>query len=546
MSRPALEDFLDFGSPADYRRLELPEGPAEGAGGGLELPAAALEALAEAAFSEIAYRLPISQAEGLASVLAAPDASPADRFVAASLLRNAAIAAEGLYPLCQDTGVALVFGWKGEGLRMVGGGDAEALDRGARAAYSAHRLRASILEPTSFLSERNSGDNGPACLDLRAAPGSEYRLCFAAKGGGSANRTSLSMETPALLDEARLSTRLERLVQKLGAGACPPYRIAAVLGGESPDEALYALSLASLGLLDRLPLEGEGLGSGEGARALRSPLWEGRILAFAAASGVGAQFGGTKLALSCRALRLARHAASLPLAFGVSCSALRRARAIASREGLFLERLEEDPGRFLPKEEPLLEGALRVDLDKPIAELASELRRLKPGSPLLLSGTAVTARDAVHARLRALMAAGRPLPSYALERPLFYAGPTEAAPGQASGSFGPTTASRMDPYLPELLSRGASLVSIAKGGRSADANEAIRRGGGAYLATIGGAAALAGREHVLSSEVIDYPELGMEAVRRVVLRELPAILVSGSSGADFYSSCGPAAAGRKV
>lgn len=530
--RASLDAFLDFGSPGDYRRLDLPFAPRRGAGGLLELDGGLLEALAERAFGEIAYRLPASQLEALAAILASKDASMADRFVAASLIRNAAIAAEGLLPLCQDTGVALVYGWKGDRVLSVGD-DGAALRRGAGAAYAAHRLRASILKPTGFIAERNSGDNGPACLDLRAVPGNEYRLCFAAKGGGSANRTSLSMETPALLDEALLSSRLEGLVRGLGASACPPYRIAAVLGGESPDEALYALSLAGLGLLDALPLEGEAAGEAPGF--LRSPVWEERLMGFAKRSGIGAQFGGSSLALSARALRLPRHAASLPLAFGVSCSALRRARAVIGGEGVFLERLEEDPARFLPAKEPLLEGARRVDLDRPMGELLSELGGLAAGTPLLLSGTVVTARDAVHARLRRLIASGSPLPPYVLEHPLFYAGPTEAAPGQASGSFGPTTASRMDPYLPELLERGASLVSIAKGGRSPAALAALKAAGGVYLGAIGGAAALAAREHVVSSRLVDYPELGMEAVRLVVLRDLPVLVLADSRGGDFYS-----------
>ena len=274
-------------------------------------------------------------------------------------------------------------------------------------------------------------------------------------------------------------------------------------------------------------------------------------MGFAEASGIGAQFGGSRLALSARALRLARHAASLPLAFGVSCSALRRAKAVVNGEGVFLERLEEDPARFLPAKMPLLEGARRIDLGRPMAELVAELRGLSAGTPLLLSGAVVTARDAVHARLHSLIAQGRPLPSYILESPVFYAGPTEALPGQASGSFGPTTASRMDGYLPELLSRGASLVSIAKGGRSGAAVGALKEYGGVYLGAIGGAAALAAREHVVSSEVIDYPELGMEAVRRVVLRDLPALVLADSKGSDFYAAakngvaCGPCAAGVK-
>jgi fumarate hydratase, class I len=541
MEAATLDDALDFGAPGDYERLD-PQG-LEAAGGRLVLAESALEALSERAFSDIAFKLPGEQARAFGAVagderpIAEGGPSDADRFVAAELLRNAAVAAEGVLPLCQDTGTAVVYGWKGSEVRVVGdrvgkgfASDEEALASGARKAYAGRRLRNSQMGPRGFLEEGNTGDNLPIHADLRACRGAEYRLCFAAKGGGSANRTSLSMESPALLEERALERRVGERIRALGASGCPPYRLALVLGGQSPDETLRALALASLGLLDRLP--GSASGSGE---ALRSADWEARMLRLAAATGVGAQFGGSSLALSARAIRLSRHAASLPLAMGVSCAAHRRARAIASAGGLFLERMEADPGRFLPAGLPLLPGARRVDLDAPMAGLAAELASLEPGSFLLLSGTVVTARDAAHARFRALVEAGEPLPDYLRSRPVFYAGPTEAAPGEASGSFGPTTSGRMDGYMAMLLSRGACLVSIAKGGRSPEAAREIGAAGGAYLACIGGAAALAAREHVVSSEVIDYPELGMEAVRRVVLRDLPAMLVVDGSGRDFYA-----------
>ncbi|MBL8966694.1 MAG: fumarate hydratase [Spirochaetaceae bacterium] len=542
----SLAELLDFGLPGDYRRLEpgsdtLPLGD----GGRLVVGDGLLEALARAVFEEIAFKLPASVAEGFAAILADEGASEAERFVAASLLRNAVIAAEGLLPLCQDTGTALVYGWKGAQVES-GGRDEEALASGAAAAYAARRLRASQLEPTGFLAERNTGSNLPVHLDLRAAPGASYRFCFAAKGGGSANRTSLSMESPALLDEAALEARLASLVRGLGPSGCPPYRIGLVLGGQAPDEALYVLALATLGLLDGLPAAPPGrpsdraadgsAGAAEPAAGLplRDPAWEERLTRLAAATGVGAQFGGQRLALDARAIRLPRHAASLPLAFGVACAAQRRARAVIDADGVRLERLEEDPARLLPADLPALPGARRVDLDRPLPELAAFLGSLKPGTPLLLSGTVVTARDAAHARFRAELRAGRALPSYLSRHPVFYAGPTEAAPGQASGSFGPTTAGRMDGYLDELMERGASLVTIAKGSRSPAAAAAIGSRGGAYLAAMGGAAALAARENVVSSEIIDHADLGMEAVRRVVLKDLPALLVVDGRGADFY------------
>jgi len=568
------DGLLDFGPSSAYRRLDLP--PPEpfaaqrrgGAGESLlYVEEASLAALAREAFEEIAFRLPTEQLEGFAAVLRDPEASSAERFVAASLVRNAAVAAEGVLPLCQDTGSAVAYAWKGAGIASSGR-DEEALAAGAAEAYGARRLRASVLAPTGFLSERNTGSNLPALVDIRQAAGNEYRLCFAAKGGGSQNRTSLSMESPALLSEEALEKKLAALVAALGASGCPPYRISLVLGGRSPDEALYALALAGLGLLDGLPgtpdasladagaggadlRGGPGAGRGEGRpRGLGLPLrdrgWEDRITRLAAATGVGAQFGGSRLALDARAVRLPRHAASLPLAFGVACAAHRRARAVVRADGFFLERMEADPARFLPRELPLFEGAARVDLDRPLGELAALLGSMRPGAPLLLSGTVVTARDAAHARFRALLAEGLPLPGYLLRHPVFYAGPTEAAPGEASGSFGPTTAGRMDSYLDALMERGASLVTIAKGGRSPAAAGAIGRRGGAYLAVIGGAAALAARESVVSSEVIDHADLGMEAVRRVVLKDLPAILAVDGSGRDFYAELaagGSAAAG---
>jgi fumarate hydratase, class I len=522
-----LDDELDFGESGDYEALDISPPQAEG-GGRIRVEAGALETLARRAFSDIAFKLPMEQARAFGEI-ARGGGSEADRFVACELLRNAAIAAEGVYPLCQDTGTAVVFGWKGA-LVDTDGLDARALERGAAAAYAERNLRKSQMAPTLFLEERNTGDNMPLLADIRAARGGEYRLCFSAKGGGSANRTSLSMESPALLEGAALESRIKERISSLGASGCPPYRLALVLGGQGPDESLRALALASLGLLDSLPRGAAGEGE-----SLRDPEWEEKMLALARATGVGAQFGGQNLALSARAIRLPRHAASLPLAMGVACAAHRRARAIVDGRGFFLERLEADPGRFLPADESLLPNARRVDLDRPQRELARELGGLEPGSFLLLSGTVVTARDKAHARFRALLEAGAELPPYLYDHPVFYAGPTEAAPGNASGSFGPTTSGRMDSFMESLVSRGASLVSIAKGGRSRDAAEAIGAGGGAYLACIGGAAALAGREHLLSSEVIDYPELGMEAVRRVVLRELPAMLVVDGRGRDFYA-----------
>lgn len=525
-----LHELLDFSPASGYRLLDLPP-PKRDASGLLRLEASSLSELAREAFSDIAFRLPTRQLEGFAAVLADPEASGPERFVAASLIRNAAVAAEGIHPLCQDTGTAMVYGWRGQGLLGEAGlPDEAALAQGAEAAYREHRLRASTLIPGEGLSEANPGTNLPLHAELRTVPGGEYRLCFAAKGGGSANRTSLGMEAPSLLSGDALEKRLEALVKGLGVSGCPPYRITCVLGGLSPDEALFALALSGLGLLDGLPSAGPP-SAAHGWR--RSPELEALIGRAAAATGLGAQFGGRHLALDVRAIRLPRHAASLPLAMGVACAAARSVRARIDEKGVWLEVLETDPARFLPRGAVPFSGAKKIDLNRPLPELARELGDLEPGSPLLLSGKVITARDKAHARFAALIREGKALPDYLFRHPVFYAGPTEAAPGQVSGSFGPTTAGRMDAFLPALLERGASLVSIAKGGRSPEAAEAIGRAGGSsavYLCAIGGAAALAGRENILSSTLIDYPDLGMEAVRLVELRDLPAIVGINGQG----------------
>ncbi|MDA8426323.1 MAG: fumarate hydratase, partial [Treponema sp.] len=426
MSHYSFADLVDFASLESYERLELPppEPLAAAPSGGalLRLEAGLLAELAERAFSEIAFFLPAEQLEGFAAIVSDPRASQAERFVAAQLIRNAAAAAEGLYPICQDTGTALVYGWKGSRV-LTDGRDEAALAEGAARAYKERRLRNSQLGPLDFLAERNTADNLPAMIDLRsggAAHPDEYRLVFAAKGGGSANRTTLSMESPALLDAEALAARLERGIAALGAGGCPPYRLGLVLGGASPDQTLYALSLATLGLLDRLPSGGSGGGP------LRDREWEDRLMALAEKTGVGAQFGGRHLAIDARAIRLSRHAASLGLALGVSCSAHRHARALLRADGVYLERLERDPARFLPADEPLLPEARRIDLDVPPDRLRAELAELEAGSFLLLSGTVVTARDAAHARFKALLESGRSLPDYLAKHPVFYAGPTEA------------------------------------------------------------------------------------------------------------------------
>ncbi len=517
-----------------WKRLDI-EVPIESASGEISLSRPELHELARYAFSEIAFRMPTHQLEGFAAILADGGTSEAEKYVAAALIRNATIANEGILPLCQDTGTALVYGWLGDGVRIpdeVGSEDAciVALQSGAAAAYRERLLRSSQKAPLGMFTERVTRDNMPVAIDLRRLPGDEGRFCFVAKGGGSANRTSFSMESPALLQTDLLEKALGERISGLGSSGCPPYRIVAVLGGSTPSQTLYALELAANGLLDGLPSE-----ELDGGGGYRDRDWELRMESLAKATGTGAQFGGSALALDTRAIRLPRHAASLPLAVGVSCSAHRAMRAYVSARGWFVERMEEDPGRFLPGKLPVLPSAPIIDLDRPLRVVADELSAMKAGSFVLLSGTVLLARDAAHARFRTLLDRGGELPPYLSKHPIFYAGPTEAAPGMISGSFGPTTAGRMDSFLDALMERGASLVTIAKGGRSGKAARAIASHRGAYLACVGGAAALAAREHVTESRVIDFPELGMEAIRLVRLESLPAMIVIDGEGEDFYA-----------
>lgn len=549
MSQIDISHFLDFGDSGLYRKLDI--APGRERKGRLEIDTAGLAELSRLAFSDIAFKFPRGHLELLAGILADGRASENEKFVAETLLRNAAVAAEGVLPLCQDTGSILIYGWKGDRVETFASGgtaraevgaaaepkaeksaesESAALARGAALAYVEKRLRKSQLGPESALSEKNTGDNLPALVDVRAAQGQSYRFLFVAKGGGSTSKTSLSMESPAILNEAALRKTLEVRIRALGAAACPPYTIAAVLGGVSPSQTLYAMELAAYGLLDRLPAGASADGS-----PLRDRDWEKTTAALAAETGIGAQWGGRHLAVETRFIRLSRHAANLPLALGVSCAAHRKARAFVDKNGWFLEKMEEDPARFLPASRAVLPGAVEIDFDAPREEWQNTLRGLRPGTPLSLSGTVTLARDAAHARIAAAVRGGQPLPDYFSRHPIFYAGPTEAPPDAATGSFGPTTAARMDSYLPFFLGRGASLVTIAKGSRGPEAAAAIAAAGGAYIACIGGAAAITARDHVAESKIVDHADLGMEAVRLARLKALPALLVIDARGSNFYA-----------
>jgi fumarate hydratase class I len=493
----------------------------------------ALRRLAREAFRDVNFLLRTSHLEGWAAMLDDPAASANDRFIAASLLKNAALSAEGILPLCQDTGTATVIGLKGESV-FTGSDDAAELTTGIRETYTTRHLRFSQNSPLSMFEERNTGDNLPAQIDIYSAPGEEYQFLFVAKGGGSSNKTSLFQETKALLNEESFTKFLREKVKALGVAACPPYHLGLVVGGTSPEFNLKMLKLATAGALDHLPDRADG--SGE---LYRDRVWEQRLLEIAVETGLGAQFGGKYLALSARVIRCSRHGGSCPVSLGVSCSAHRNALARITADGIFLEEFDRDPARFLPKAIEVLglsggETQAVIDLDRPIHEVCQSLSHFPPGTMVLLSGTMVVARDAAHARFYELLKQGRPLPEYLHQHPIYYAGPAETPPGCVIGSFGPTTAQRMDGYLAEFMAHGASLITLAKGNRSAAVTEACKANGGFYLGTIGGAAALLAKENIVASEILDYADLGMEAVRRIKVKNLPAFIVVDDKGNNFY------------
>ncbi|PKL24482.1 MAG: fumarate hydratase [Spirochaetae bacterium HGW-Spirochaetae-3] len=531
--------------PVAFDRLPLDPPRAERALGRdfIMVPESALAALAERAFGDVQFRLRSSFLSQLAAVASDPGSDGRDRYAAASLLENAAIAAAGTYPVCQDTGTAAVYGWKGDGVLVDGpSGDAGALAAGALAAWKRKRLRNSQVAPLPDLGEANTGDNAPLSAHISAVRGDEYRFLFVAKGGGSSNKTALFQETKRLLAPEAFASFIASAIAGLGVSACPPYRIAVVLGGQSPEEATLAGKLASAGALDALPPRPETRGGPYRDRGL-----EALVMDAAARSGWGAQLGGRFLARDARVIRLPRHAASLPVVVAVSCSAHRQAYAYVSRDGYFMERLADanDVGRIVagatiaPAAGEAAPGgfgeARRVDLGAPgTPEARAAVAGLRSGELVALWGKAVLARDAAHARLQAMIDRGEPLPDWTAY-PAFYASPTETPDGAAVGSIGPTTSKRMDSYLESFGERGVFPLTIGKGERGPACRESCARHGGAYVAALGGAAALAASRYVSSCRVIDWPELGMEAIRLVELRGLPALVAVDARGEDYYA-----------
>jgi len=496
----------------------------------LKVEPEALTLLARRAFADVAHLLRTKHLEKLAKILKDPEASANDRYVATDLLRNAAIAAEGVLPGCQDTGTATIVGKKGQYV-WTEGDDAEALSRGVHRSYAEGNLRYSQLAPLSMFEEENTGDNLPAQIDIYAGPGASYELLFVAKGGGSANKMFLFQETKALLNPESLTAWADAALRKLGTAACPPYHLAIVVGGTSAEATMKAVKLATAGELDGLPTSGS-----PGGRAFRDLDWEERIFRLSQETGIGAQFGGKYFCHDVRVIRLPRHGASCPVGIGVSCSADRNVKGRIDRDGVWLERLDRHPERFLLEASAAGAGEpVAVDLDRPMREVLAELTKHPVATRLSLTGDIVVARDIAHARLKERLERGEGLPDYLEEKIVYYAGPAKKPDGLPSGSFGPTTAQRMDPYVPLFQEAGGSLVSLAKGNRSQQVVDACRRFGGFYLGSIGGPAARLAHDCIESVEVLEYPELGMEAVWKIRVRDFPAFVVIDDKGNDFFA-----------
>lgn len=493
---------------------------------------AALTLLAREALRDVSFLYRASHLAKVAGILEDSEASPNDRGVALTLLRNAAVASEFKLPMCQDTGTATIIGKKGQRVWTGGVKDEEWLSRGVYETYQKENLRYSQTIPLSMYDEINSGTNLPAQIDILATPGEQYGFLFVAKGGGSANKSMLFQETKALLNPASLQTFLKEKLRSLGTAACPPYHLAVVIGGTSAEATMKTVKLASAGYLDTLPTEGNKLG-----QAFRDLELEEQVMELARKSGIGAQFGGKYFALDARVIRLPRHGASCPVGIGVSCSADRNIKARIDRDGIWLEELERDPARFIPAQYRSGLGhdhGVKVDLNRPMKEVLAELSRYPISTPLKLTGTIVVARDIAHARIKERLDRGEGMPDYLKNHPVYYAGPAKTPEGMPSGSFGPTTAGRMDSYVDLFQSQGGSMVMIAKGNRSKQVTDACKRHGGFYLGSIGGPAAILAQENIKKVELLEYPELGMEAVYKIDVVDFPAFILVDDKGNDFF------------
>jgi len=497
----------------------------------LEVSDEAIRLLTATAMRDIAHLLRPEHLAQVAAILDDPEASTNDRFVATELLQNACIAAGGVLPSCQDTGTAIVSAKKGQQVLTLGD-DREEISRGIYDTYQDSNLRYSQLAPLDMFTEENTKNNLPAQIEIESVSGEEYKFLFMAKGGGSANKSFLYQETKALLNPDSLSSFLEEKLRNLGTSACPPYHLAVVIGGTSAEHTLKVAKYASAHYLDNLPTSGNISG-----HAFRDLDWEERVLEMTRNFGIGAQFGGKYFCHDVRVIRLPRHGASNPVGIAVSCSADRQALGKITKEGIFLEILEEDPARFLPEiiGDELTDEVIPINLDQPMSTIQNELSKHPVTTRLSLTGTLVVARDIAHAKISELLDAGEEMPDYLKNHPVYYAGPAKTPEGYASGSFGPTTAGRMDSYVERFQAAGGSLVMLAKGNRSTQVSESCARNKGFYLGSIGGPAARLAKDSIRKVEVLEYPELGMEAVWRIVVEDFPAFIVIDDKGNDFYN-----------
>jgi fumarate hydratase class I len=549
MPTPAFfyQDPFPLGPDETEYRLLSQEGVSTASFEGREILKVAPEALsflAQQAMHDCSFYLRPKHLAQVAAILDDPDASANDRYVATTLLKNAEVAAGGILPFCQDTGTASVLGKKGQQV-WTGANDAEWISRGIYETYTKENLRYSQNAPLDMWREFNTGTNLPAQIDLMATEGAKYEFLFVAKGGGSANKMFLFQETRALLTPTGLEKFVVEKLGYLGTSACPPYHLALVIGGTSAEQCMKTLKLASTKYYDALPNKGN-----EHGQAFRDIEWEGKILEIARKTGIGAQFGGKYFALDVRVIRLPRHGASLPVALGVSCSADRNIKAKITKDGIFLEKLETNPGRLIPESERTFKdnNVVRIDLNQPMDAIRAELSRHPVTTRVLLNGPLVVARDIAHAKLKERVDSGQGLPDYFKQHPVYYAGPAKTPAGYASGSFGPTTAGRMDSYVDLFQSLGGSMVMLAKGNRSAAVTNACKKHGGFYLGSIGGPAAILAKENIKKVEQLEYAELGMEAVWKIEVEDFPAFILVDDKGNDFFvngcGACAPVAANK--
>ncbi|MBW1812461.1 MAG: fumarate hydratase [Deltaproteobacteria bacterium] len=526
-----FQEMFPLGEDKTEYRLVTDEHVSQGTYEGVPLIQIAPEGLirlAEEAFRDVSHFLRNSHLVQLKEVINDPESSENDRYVVLDLLKNAVISAEGEFPMCQDTGTAVVIGKKGQRV-WTGCSDEKAIAEGVFNAYRKHNLRYSQLAPFTLFEEKNTGNNLPAQVELYAVDGDEYQFLFIAKGGGSANKTRLFQETKAVLTPGKLTNFVKEKMKTIGTSGCPPYHLSVVIGGTSAEANLKTVKLATAKCLDTLPTKGS-----EGAHAFRDLNFEAELLDISRELGIGAQFGGKYFCLDVRVIRLPRHGASMPIGIGVSCSADRHIKAKITKKGIFLEKLESNPSRFLPTDVDTDESAVRVDLDSSMDDIRATLGKYPVATRLLLTGKIVVARDIAHAKLQERLEQGEDLPAYFKDHIIYYAGPAKTPTGYPSGSFGPTTAERMDPYVAGFQKKSGSLVMLAKGNRSKSVTQSCKQFGGFYLGSIGGPAARLGKECITHIETIEYPELGMEAIFRITVKDFPAFIIIDDKGNDFF------------